>query len=324
MKSRKWIALVIVCIMVAMTLIGCSGGKEAKYPKEDIKLVIPFSAGSAADVMSRKVIGLLKDVPVNVVPTNITGSGGLVGGTEAFFAKPNGYTLLAHSSNILVGFELMGTDDNKLFDNLTYICTMADDPWLLYVNADMGWKTIDEMVAWAKERPGELKFAISGGVGSVMATTLLVIDELGIEATAVPYDGSAESQTALLGGHVHARIGAYSVCGGDIKAGLVTALCSTAKERCVSLPDVPSLYELGYNVTIGSQDRSFFGPPNLDTEALDYLVKMFKAVSETAEYQEYCDSVGFTNNFRGPDTWKDEKTALYDAYQPVFDKYLNE
>jgi tripartite-type tricarboxylate transporter receptor subunit TctC len=237
-----WLAAVGVAPVPALA--------QDKFPSHPITMIIPFPPGGVADQTGRPVAaGMEKFLKQPVIASNKGGAGGAVGMAAAANAKPDGYTILMALSSISIIPEA-----DKLFDRkpayemkqLAPIALVTSDPTILVVPADKPWKTVADLVADAKKRPGEISFSSSGLYGTLHMATEMFAHAAGVKFRHVPFAGAGPAMTALLGGHVDMLASGPGVVIPHIKAGKLRALAGWGEKRVGALPDVPTFKELGY------------------------------------------------------------------------------
>lgn len=223
---------------------------QDKFPSRAVNMIVPFPPGGVADQTGRPVAaGMEKALKQPVIVANKQGAGGAVGMAAVANAKPDGYTILMALSSISIIPEA-----DKLFDRkpayqmnqLAPIALVTSDPTILVVPADKPWKTVADLVADAKKRPGEISFSSSGLYGTLHMAMEMFAHGAGIKLKHVPFNGAGPAMTALLGGHVDALASGPGVVIPHIKAGKLRALGNWGDKRVASLPDVPTFKELGY------------------------------------------------------------------------------
>lgn len=223
---------------------------QEKFPSHPITMVVPFPPGGVADQTGRPVAaGMEKFLKQPVVASNKAGAGGAVGMAAVANAKPDGYTILMALSSISIIPEA-----DKLFDRkpayemsqLAPIALVTSDPTILVVPADKPWKTVADLVADAKKRPGEISFSSSGLYGTLHMAVEMFAHAAGVKFRHVPFNGAGPAMTALLGGHVDMLASGPGVVVPHIKAGKLRALAGWGDKRVAALPDVPTFKELGY------------------------------------------------------------------------------
>jgi len=243
-------ALVVFAWLAAFGMASVPALAQDKFPSHPITMIIPFPPGGVADQTGRPVAaGMEKFLKQPVIASNKGGAGGAVGMAAAANAKPDGYTILMALSSISIIPEA-----DKLFDRkpayemkqLAPIALVTSDPTILVVPADKPWKTVADLVADAKKRPGEISFSSSGLYGTLHMATEMFAHAAGVKFRHVPFAGAGPAMTALLGGHVDMLASGPGVVVPHIKAGKLRALAGWGEKRVAALPDVPTFKELGY------------------------------------------------------------------------------
>jgi len=236
----------------AATLATAPTFAQEAYPSRPVTLVNPFPPGGAVDVVGRPFAAMLEPLlkqPV-VVETK-AGAAGAVGAQFAANAKPDGYTLLAHLPS-LAGFAavdtLFGRAPKFSRDNFIPIARLTEGPLVLVVNDQQPYKTLKELVEDTKKNPGKLTFSSSGLYGALHLPTALFTQAAGIQLKHLPTAGGGPALTAVLGNNAQIVVTSIAAASTHIKAGKLRALASYSAQRAPSLPDVPTLKELGYNV----------------------------------------------------------------------------
>lgn len=219
---------------------------QARWPEQPIRFVVPWPPGGSADAIGRIIAhGLGAELGRNVVVENVAGASGTIGMAAVARAKPDGYTLgLATSSSNAAAPHLLAKIPFDPVDDFTPIALAVDAPSVLIVSAGSPWRTVQDLVAAAKTKPGRLTYG-SGGVGnSGHLSASLFTRTVGIEATHVPYKGNAPALVDLIGGQIDFMFDNNPVA--MIRSGKVRALAGTGARRSGALPDVPTLAELGW------------------------------------------------------------------------------
>jgi tripartite-type tricarboxylate transporter receptor subunit TctC len=217
------------------------------WPSRPIRAIIPFGAGSATDLVPRIVFEQLSpQLGQPIVVENRTGAGGTLGTNAVAKADPDGYTLLAHSNAFSVApaiYANLPYDTEKDFAPVAPFGSLAA---VLVISPDKGFKTIQDMVAAAKAKPGSFNFA-SVGVGS---GTHLSAEKFklaaGFEATHVPFRGGPEALTEVITGRVEFYFCPINTALPYIREGKLVALVMNGATRAPELPDVPTTLEAGY------------------------------------------------------------------------------
>jgi len=214
--------------------------------------VVGFPPGGVADVSARPVAAALEKIWAHpVVVLNKGGAGGAVGTASVAQAKPDGYTLLmalASVSTLPVADELFNRPPAFRLAQLQPIALVTADPPILVVPADSPYKSLSDIVAASKAKPGSIPYASSGTYGTYHVATEMFAHEAGIKLHHVPYNGGAPALRAILGKEVEIGLLGPSVAAGQINAGKLRALASWGAKRLPLFPDVPTLKELGYDI----------------------------------------------------------------------------
>jgi tripartite-type tricarboxylate transporter receptor subunit TctC len=216
------------------------------FPERPVKMIVPWAAGGDTDNIFRPLAPeLQKHFGQPVVIANVGGASGTVGAREAKGAPPDGYTLYAVHDYIHLTF-YAGVSDVK-YSDFEPVCMVAATPSVLTASAKTPWKSWQELFDDAKKRPGQIS------VGATLASTshifpALVEKAAGIKFKYVSYDGLAPRMNALLGGHVDLTDSNLTQKG-KVEAGLLRFLAIASEKRDPEIPDVPTLKELGMNVS---------------------------------------------------------------------------
>jgi tripartite-type tricarboxylate transporter receptor subunit TctC len=226
--------------------MGGSPRAQQNYPNRPIKLIVPFPPGGPIDTMARLVGEQLSASVGQVVVENRPGGGSTIGTKFVVAADPDGYTLLFGSSGSLAVapalYSSLDIDPRKAF---VPIATVALLPHVFVENLDVPADTVAEFVAYAKANPGKLNFGAGLGTPPHLLS-ILFKTEANIDVVYIPYNGSAQSITDLLGGRTQFTIDGLVTLLPLIKAGKVRALAVARAERWPELHDVPTLVESGY------------------------------------------------------------------------------
>lgn len=254
---------------------------QEPYPSRPISLVVPFPPGGVADIVGRPAAdAMTRFLNVPVVVENKSGAGGGIGMGSVAKAKPDGYTLLLALSSISILPEadrITGRAPMYQFSQLVPIARFTADPTVLAVRAESPWRTLAEFVADAKKRPGAITFGSSGNYGTMHVPMEMLAADAGIRLLHVPYQGAGPAVVALLGGNVDAISSGPSTVIQHVKAGKLRVLASWGDKRLASLPDVPTLTELGYPVVF-TQWTALFAPAGTPADALARLREAARAV----------------------------------------------
>lgn len=241
----KRLIIALMVLVLAGGVVFAAGANEG-YPNKNISIVCPYGAGGTTDLSIR---GLTGNIPsgllprgVNMVVSNVTGGGGLIGITKFATAKPDGYTLGIVNCDLVLQQVLGNTDLS--YEQFTPVAALMADPSILVVSADAPYDTFAEFVEYAKANPGVVRIADSG-TGTIPKLGAQAIEnEFDLEFKYISYNGGAESVTAILSKEVDGTVCAPVNAIGQIQAGTVKALVSLDNKRMSTMPEVPPLGEL--------------------------------------------------------------------------------
>jgi tripartite-type tricarboxylate transporter receptor subunit TctC len=218
-----------------------------EFPSRTVRFVVPFPAGGPSDIMSRILTEKMAVVlGQTIVIENRGGAGGLTGIAAVAKAEPDGYTIgIAPSSGLAMNVNLRDDMPFHPLKDLALITQITSVPELLVVNDALAVKTVGELVAMAKAQPGKLTFASTGAGGTPHLAMELLKLTAQIDLVHVPYAGAAPAVNDLLGGHVQLMFADIPVLLPSVQSGKLRALAIGSQRRAATLPEVPTMAELG-------------------------------------------------------------------------------
>jgi tripartite-type tricarboxylate transporter receptor subunit TctC len=230
--------------------LGLSGGQAQSYPTRNINMIVPFPPGGQADLAARPVaLALEKILGRSVVVDNRGGAGGLLGNAAGARAEPDGHTLLMTLSSMTFLPEAERLFDRKPsyeWDQLIPIARVLADPGVLCVRSDAPWKSVADLVADAKKRPGEITFSSSGNYGAAHVPFEMFQQAAGIKLLHVPFRGGGPALIAFIGKQVDITAQAPGPITPHVQSGAARLLANWGAKRSAEYPDVPTMIELGY------------------------------------------------------------------------------
>lgn len=237
----------------ALLPLAFGAAAQDTFPSRPIQMIVPFPPGGVADITGRPTAHVMgKLLKQSVVVQNRPGAGGSVGAAQAARSAPDGYTILMALSSISVlpvADRLQGRTPAYELDQFAPIALISADPTVLVVREDGPYKTLKDLVDAAKAQPGTINYGSSGVYGTLHVAMEIFASAAGIKLFHIPYQGGGPAVAALLGGQIDALASGPSAAIGQIKAGKMRALAVWGDKRLASLPDVPSMKELGYDAT---------------------------------------------------------------------------
>ena len=234
------------------------GALAQNFPTKPITIIVPFSAGGTTDILARIVgQGLHTELGQPFVVDNRAGAGGNIGASLAAKAPADGYTLFmgtvgTHAINQSL-YKKMPFDPVKDFAPLSRVATV---PNLLVAHASQPYKTVKELIAYAKAHPGEVNFGSSGSGSSIHLSGELFKSMAKVDMVHVPYKGSAPAMTDLLGGQIAIMFDNMPSAIQHVRSGKLRPIAVTTAKRSPELPDIPTIAEAGVP---GYEAMSWFG-----------------------------------------------------------------
>jgi tripartite-type tricarboxylate transporter receptor subunit TctC len=234
----------LATLFAATLLAGAAFGQA--YPTRPIKFVVPFTAGSGTDIMARTIgDAMSKSMGQPIVVDNKPGAGGTIGAGQVAKSEPDGYTILIHSSGHALNPAIYPQLPYDTVKDLTGVTPLAALPNVMVVSPQKGWKSVADVVAAAKAKPGQLNYA-SAGVGSATHLNGEKFKlQAGIDAVHVPFKGTPEALSDVIGGRNDWFFAPLSSALPLIRDGKLQALAVSTGRRSAALPDVPTTVEAG-------------------------------------------------------------------------------
>jgi tripartite-type tricarboxylate transporter receptor subunit TctC len=241
--------LVVTCMLALGSAVAMA---QEAFPTRAITMIVPFPPGGVADTTGRPTAAAMEKIlkqPIAV--TNRPGAGGAVGNAAVANAKPDGYTILMALSSISVIPAADVLFDRKpaySLDQFAPIALISADPTILTVHPSLPAKTLKELVALARSKPGQLSYSTSGIYGALHMPMEMFLHAAKLKMRHVPTTGGGPAITTLLGGHVDLTAGGPAAITPHVKAGKLRPLASWGPKRHEGFPDVPTFKELGYDI----------------------------------------------------------------------------
>ena len=245
----KKITLVAAAVALACTAgLACTTGlaRAQDYPNAPIHLISGFPAGSTADISARVVGAKMSQIlGQQVVIENKLGAGSSIAAALAARAPKDGYTLFVGSAANVINAAMTSNLNFDFYKDFAPIALITSTPTVLVVTPELGIKSVKELIAYAKANPGKLSFG-SSGVGSSTHLALELFSSLaGVKITHIPYSGSPQVVTDLLGGRIHGYFSPASSVSAHFPTGKLVPLAVTDAKRSIFFPDLPTMVEAG-------------------------------------------------------------------------------
>ncbi|WP_077001432.1 tripartite tricarboxylate transporter substrate binding protein [Variovorax sp. KK3] len=264
----------------------------ADYPTRPIELLVPYAVGGGTDAVARAFADTAgRQLSQGMVVVNRPGAAGAIGHQEGAKAPADGYKLTMVTPEINLAY-LQGIGKARPQD-FTFIARLNIDPIVLIVPANSPFKTLEEVLAKAKSKPGEVALANSGKGATYHLAAVALEEKTGLAFNNIPYIGAGPEMTAILGNQVEGGFATTGEAGNYVKAGKFRLLGVMAAERLKDFPDVPTFKERGIDLQLGTW-RALAVPKGTPPTVIAKLKEVAHKVSQEPKYQQF-----FSNQFLG-------------------------
>ena len=287
---RFWIWLVCGIWIAAF-----SNPAQAEYPERPVTLIVAVPPGGAGDLVARQFAARLSELlHQNVIVENRGGAAGTIATAFTARAAADGYTLLLSSiathGIAPVVYKNVAYDPSKDFSHIGLIATA---PAILSVNSALPIHSVADLVAYARDKPGELNFGSSGSGGGPQLWGEMFMVASGVKLTHVPYKGSAPAVVDLLAGRVQMMFDAAAAQISGLQTGQLRPLAILSTERSIFFPNVPTMAEVGYPSVTGNLWYGLSGPAKLPPVIVARLEGALQKIAVMPDFEEALKQVGF-------------------------------
>ncbi len=287
MKLGRWIA----GIAIALCCVPLATGQG--YPNKTVRLIVPFTAGSATDILARTFGQKLSEMwGQSVIVENRPGAGGTIGAAVVAKSPPDGYTLLVNSAAQAYNASIYPTLSYDTSKDFAEIAPLAGQPNVLIVAPATGVKSVAELIALAKQKPGQLNFGSAGtGSGTHINAEKFKL-AAGIDVVHIPYKGTPEALNDTLAGRVTFFFSPISAALPNVREGKLIALGVSTAKRSSALPNVPTIAEAAlpgfdYNLWVG-----VFAPAGTPPDIVDKINKDIDRAAQAPDVKERLATLG--------------------------------
>jgi tripartite-type tricarboxylate transporter receptor subunit TctC len=299
---RRWALICLLGSLLFVTFLDRAEAEE-RYPSRPIELVVPMAPGGSNDTSARIYNDdLSKALKVPVIVVNRPGGTGITGATYVAKGKKDGYTLLQGSANSLITMPVVSKeaayDPLKDFVPLGYLASV---PSVFAVRTDSPFKTLAELIDYARKNPGKLKNGAAGVLSESQFNMEVLCSQEKIVIKTVPYKSGGEALPAILGGHVDLTTLTLTTLVSQIKAGKLRALAITSKNRHPDLPDVPTTAELGHSYARFSTWFGVFAPAGVPKPVVTVLVPTLAKIFKNPAIEQRALKAGLTVDYKNPE-----------------------
>jgi tripartite-type tricarboxylate transporter receptor subunit TctC len=312
MAKRLWMAALAVVLAATGAALA-----EPAFPSKPVHIFVPYAAGGAVDVLTRTLGEVVsKQWGQSVVVENRPGAGGVIASQAVATSAPDGYTLIVVASGHATNPFLYPKIPYDTFKDFTPVSLLASSPNILLVRADSPFKTVGDVIAAARAKPGSLSFAHAGSGTSTHMAGELLKSLARIDLNGIPYKGGAPAINDLLGGQIPMSFNNGPESVGQLQAGTVRALAVTTASRAPFLPDVPSMAETvpGYDTGVW---WGLLGPGGMPADVLAKLSHDFVAALNSDAVKERLGKLGALPIGSTPQQFDARIHADYEMWGPV-------
>ena len=276
-------------------LLAHSNAVAQQYPTRPITLVVPFAPGGLSDVPARVLAAEMQmRIGHSVVVENKPGASGVTGATYVWRANPDGYTLLVNALADVQNLHYLAVPYDPIQDFALIGMITDGPPLVLIVNANVPYRSIDELIAYAKDNPNTMSFGTSGPATSPAIAVTQLNNFAHTHIVQVPYRGSALAAAAVAANEVQGSFVFYPNARSLFDSGLARALAVTSPHRIASWTEIPTMDELGYP---GFHHAGFVGlaaPPNTPGPIIEYLNRELNEVIHSSSFKSKIEPLGMT------------------------------
>jgi tripartite-type tricarboxylate transporter receptor subunit TctC len=312
-----WFRIAAAAVTI-FTAVG-TASSQSSFPSRPVHIFVPYAAGGGVDILTRTLADVVsRHWGQTVVVENRPGAGGVVASQALVTSPPDGYTLIVVASGHATNPFLYPKIPYDTFNDFAPISLLASSPNILLVRADSPFKTLADVIAQARSRPGSLSFAHAGTGTSTHLAGELLKNLARIDINAIPYKGGAPAINDLLGGQIPMSFNNGPESVGQIEAGTVRALAVTTASRASFLPNVPSVAETvpGYDTEVW---WGLLGPAGMPRDLVEKLSHDFVAALNTEAVKERLTRLGASPIGSSPQQFDAKIRADYRKWGPIIE-----
>ena len=270
-KLNHWIKHSLTSVAL-LTGLGIIPAAHAAYPEQAVKLVVPFPAGGANDIVARLLAPpLSQQLGQSIVVENKAGASGTIGTASVSKASPDGYTLVMAAVPLVITPTLMPNLSYRIDRDFTPISLLSTTPFLLAVNPKVPANTVQELIELARSKPDLITYSSPGTGSPAHLAAALIAEKAQVKMTHVPYKGGAPAIVDVVAGHVSFTLATPAELLSFAQQGQLRILGATTAQRISFLPDIPTLQEQGLDDYEISVWYGVMGPAGLSTQTVQAL-----------------------------------------------------
>lgn len=313
----KRMSILVSAILLVLALVGgplfAEAQAEKAYPARDIELMIPWGVGGATDITFRTFMSVLpKYLGAPVIIVNRPGGGAVPGYAEAMQKKADGYYFVAWATASITKTHMSKTPYST--DTFEPVINLVSSPIWILVPGDSPYKNLNDLLADAKRRPGQVTLGNAGAGGGTHMIALAFEKAAGVKFNHVPHAGGGPTVVAGVGGHVDAISVGPPEGVAQLESGQLRCLAVLAKNRLEDFPDYPTAVEQGLDFTLG-QWRGVAALKGTDPAQIRHVHDAFKKTMEDPDFLKLADQAGLLLDYIGLDEFKsyiEDQDKLYE------------
>jgi tripartite-type tricarboxylate transporter receptor subunit TctC len=309
----------LAAVAVAMSAAGGMASAQSPFPSKPVHIFVPYSAGGAVDILTRTLGDVVsRQWGQSVVVENRPGAGGVLASQALVTSPPDGYTLIVVASGHPTNPFLYPKLPYDTFKDFTPISLLASSPNILLVRADSPFKSLGDMIAQARSKPGSLSFGHAGTGTSTHLAGELLKNLAKVDISAISYKGGAPAINDLLGGQIPMSFNNGPESVGQLEAGTLRALAVTTASRAPFLPNVPSMAETvpGYDTEVW---WGLLGPAGMSPDLVAKLSHDFVAALNTDSVKQRLAKLGASPIGSSPEQFDAKIRADYKKWGPIIE-----
>lgn len=297
--DKKILVLVLTILSVGTILVQPASGVEP------FEIVVAYPAGGPTDIMARLIADVgEKYLGQPMIVTNKTGSAGSIAAVDVLSSKPGSKAFTISQFYFALTVKTQKLPFNP--DDFVPLHAFMRYKSGLFVRGDSPWKTLGELLDYAKKNPGKLTYVHSGRGSVTHLAMVKIFRKAGVEVIDVPYKGSADTLIALLGGHVNLGVFGYSAAKDHLAVGKLRGLAFLTDKRYSDLPDVPTVVELGFpEAAVFAATVGLYVHKDTPEDYKQALIDAFKKTCANPKFKKEIEKLGVQHRCWGPETMKE-------------------
>jgi tripartite-type tricarboxylate transporter receptor subunit TctC len=311
---RVFVRLAVAAVLTA----SAASGPAAEYPARPIRVIVPFAPGGGTDLLARLIAPRLSEVLGQQAVVDNRGGAGSVVGTEMLAKAPaDGYTLGVLDVAFAINPAILSKLPYSPEKDFTVINIVATSPTVLIVRPTLGFKTLAELVAYAKSNPGKLTFGSAGSNSSGHLTGEMFNAAAGVNITHVPFKGGGAALVDLLGGHIDVTYVTPASIAPHVQTGAVRPLAITGAKRAATLPNVPTFESLGLASVNPGNFRFLAGPAAMPRAVQARLITAMEKLGAMPDLAARLAENGYDPSFIAPPAAREYLVAEFAKWRKV-------